>query len=99
MPAYVIATYNVIDKEMYKEYIKKTMPIVFKYGGQPIVADSKNECAEGEPRNQAVIIKFPSKEIAWGWINDPEYMEVKKLRHEATEKGFLTVADELVMPT
>lgn len=98
MAAYVIATYNVIDKEMYGEYIKKTMPLVFKYGGMPIVADSKNEVAEGEARGQVVIIKFESKEKAWGWINDPEYMEVKKLRQNATEKGFLTVADEFKMP-
>lgn len=98
MSAYVIATYNVIDKEIYREYLKKTMPIVAKYGGQTIIADSKNEVAEGEPRNQVVVIKFESKEKAWGWINDPEYAEVKKLRHHATEKGFLTVADEFKMP-
>ncbi len=97
MSAYVIATYNVIDKEVYREYIKKTMPIVSKYGGQTIIADSKNECAEGEPRNQVVVIKFESKEKAWGWINDSEYMEIKKLRHQATENGFLTLADEFVM--
>lgn len=98
MSAYVIATYNVIDKDMYREYLKKTMPIVAKYGGETIVADSKNEVAEGEARGQVVIIKFESKEKAWGWINDPEYMEVKKLRQNATEKGFLTVADEFRMP-
>jgi uncharacterized protein (DUF1330 family) len=97
MSAYVIATYNVIDKEVYREYIKKTMPIVSKYGGQTIIADSKNECAEGEPRNQVVVIKFESKEKAWGCINDSEYMEIKKLRHQATENGFLTLADEFVM--
>lgn len=95
MPSYVIATYNVIDKEIYREYLKKTMPIVSKYGGQTIIADSKNECSEGEPRNQVVVIKFESKDKAWGWINDPEYAEVKKLRHQATENRFLTVTDEL----
>lgn len=98
MSAYVIGTYNIINEELYGSYVQKTLPLVFKYEGQPIVVDSKNEVSEGEPRNQVVIIKFPSKEKAWGWINDPEYMEVKKLRHEATEKGFLTVADEFKMP-
>lgn len=98
MSAYVIGSYNIINPDLYGAYVQKTMPIIMKYGGQPIVVDTNNETSEGEPRNQVVIIKFPSKEKAWGWINDPEYMEVKKMRHEATEKGFLTVADEFVMP-
>lgn len=97
MAAYVIATYDVIDKEIYREYLKKTMPIVSKYGGLTIVADSKNECAEGQPRNQVVVIKFESKENAWEWLNDDQYSEIKKLRHQATKNGFLTVANEFII--
>lgn len=79
--AYVIATYNVTNPEMYKEYVQKTMPILFKYEGRHIIVDDKNETAEGEDRNQVIVLQFPDKEKAWGWINDSDYAEIKKLRH------------------
>lgn len=99
MSAFVIATYNVVNPELYGEYVQKTMPILMKYEGRPVVVDNKNETAEGEGRNQVVVLEFPTKEKAWGWINDSEYAEVKKLRHEATENGFMTVANEFVFPS
>ncbi|MDC1068663.1 DUF1330 domain-containing protein [Candidatus Kapabacteria bacterium] len=98
MSAYVVATYNITNPELYGKYVGKTLPILMKYEGQPVVIDDKNELSEGEARNQVVVLKFPSKEKAWGWINDPEYMEVKKMRHEASKDGFLTVCSEFVTP-
>jgi uncharacterized protein (DUF1330 family) len=56
---------------------------------------AKVEIAEGEPRNESILIaKFPSKEAAWGFWKSAEYVAAKKLR-EGKGRFFVTVLDGL----
>ena len=41
MSGYLIAQVNIINEEPYKEYIKKTTPIVEKYDGKFLVRGGK----------------------------------------------------------
>jgi uncharacterized protein (DUF1330 family) len=40
------------------------------------------------------IIRFPSKEAAFGLYNDPEYQEAKRIRQESTSNVSMVLVEE-----
>lgn len=82
-PAYLLVQGKVTDIEGFKAYNAALPPIYKKFGGHYITVTPapKVEVAEGEPRNESILMaKFPSKEAAWGFWNSAEYVAAKKLR-------------------
>lgn len=82
-PAYLLVQGKVTDLEGFKAY-NAALPLIYKkFGGHYITVTPapKVEVAEGEPRNESILMaKFPSKEAAWGFWNSAEYVAAKKLR-------------------
>jgi uncharacterized protein (DUF1330 family) len=62
MPAYLIANYDVIDPDTYRNYQMQSMPIMA--GGKLLVLDGASVCKEGTPGAQTVVIEYSSKEAA-----------------------------------
>jgi Domain of unknown function (DUF1330) len=42
------------------------------------------------------VIRFPDVAAAWGFLDDPDYQSVRKLRFSITSPGQAVVARELV---
>ena len=97
MSCYFIASYNVIDADKYKEYLKLAQPLTLKHGGIVVVSDPETKALEGEVNKSTVIVKFDSEEKALEWYNDPEYQKAIPLRQAATEKGRVRITREFVM--
>ncbi len=59
-------------------------PLVAKHGGKYLARTASHETLEGEGQEAAlrVIIEWPSKEVAQGFMNDPEYAPHFKARTE-----------------
>lgn len=96
-PGFLVVQGTVTDMEGFKAYNAALPPIYQKFGGHYITLSPapKVEVAEGEPRNESILIaKFPSKEAAWGFWNSPEYTAAKKLR-EGKGRFFVTVLEGL----
>ena len=96
-PGFLVVQGTVTDMEGFKAYNAALPPIYAKFGGHYITLTPapKVEVAEGEPRNESILIaKFPSKEAAWGFWNSPEYTAAKKLR-EGKGRFFVTVLEGL----
>jgi uncharacterized protein (DUF1330 family) len=96
-PGYLLVQGKVTDLEGFKAYNAALPPIYKKFGGHYIalVPAPKVELAEGEPRNESILIaKFPSKEAAWGFWKSAEYEAAKKLR-EGKGTFFVTVLEGL----
>jgi uncharacterized protein (DUF1330 family) len=94
-PAYLLVQGTVTDIEGFKAYNAALPPIYEKFGGHYIAVTpaSKVEVAEGEPRNESILIaKFPSKEAAWGFWRSAEYTAAKKLR-EGKGRFYVTVLE------
>ncbi len=99
MPAYFIASYKITNPGVYwNEYIPKVMPLVIKHQGEPIVVDQEVAALEGNPQHYIVVIKFPSRDAAESWFQDPDYKPVAAIRHGATENGWATISDHFVPP-
>ncbi len=96
-PAYLLVQGTVTDLEGFKAYNAALPPIYQKFGGHylTVTPASKVEIAEGEPRNESILIaKFPSREAAWGFWKSAEYQAAKQLR-AGKGRFFVTVLDGL----
>ena len=83
MPAYAILQINILNRENYKEYVKKASPIVESFGGEYLVRGGKSEVVQGEWNDQrTVVVKFPSYDAAIQWYNSEEYAPIKKIRED-----------------
>tara|TARA_Y100000590_G_C15702861_1_gene1007438 strand:+ start:1229 stop:1516 length:288 start_codon:yes stop_codon:yes gene_type:complete len=92
MSGYLIAQVNIINEEPYKEYIKKTSPIVEKYDGKFLVRGGKFKNVLGNWNFQrTVVIKFKSYEKAIEWYHSNEYAPVRKIREENSNGNVIII--------
>jgi len=90
MSFYIIYHYNIIDKERIKLLGPLSLPIVNKFGGELIVANTVTYLEGSSPYNHMVVYKFKNKEIAKKFYESEESKELSKLRNEVTE-GFVVL--------
>lgn len=92
-PAYMVANFQVTDRDEYRKYEKGFFPILKKHGGEFFTYSDATETMEGrEPRTgRMVMAKFPSIEAARAWYNDPDYQALSEFRRAGTELEFLTL--------
>ena len=93
VPAYVVANFQVHDKDKYHEYEKGFFPILKRYGGEFFTYDDNTVTFEGaSPRaGRMVLFRFPSEEKARAWYNDPDYQALSEHRRAGTHLEFLTM--------
>ena len=93
VPAYVVANFQVHDKDTYRLYEKGFFPILKKHGGEFFTFDDNTVTFEGaNPRTgRMVLFKFPSAEAAQAWYDDPDYQALSEHRRAGTNLEFLTM--------
>lgn len=88
MKAYILIQFDLINRELFGNYIKVASSTIPAFGGQVIVAQENPEATEGSLKTtRTTIIEFPSKEAAMNWYHSDDYAGVKHLRLEATANG------------
>ena len=81
---YWIARIDVLDPELYKEYVASARPAYERYNAKFLARGGKAENVEGDGRSRNVIIEFASMEDALGCYNSPEYAKARSFRHKAS---------------
>lgn len=87
---YILGEMAVKDLKVYlKEYGTPFIPVLEKFQGELLAATKNAKTLEGEPfGNWTVLMKFPSKELAYGFVTSDEYAPLMKLRvNELTNGG------------
>lgn len=69
-----------------------------KYGGEVLASDTAGTMVEGTAKTMNAIIRFPSKDAAFGLYNDPGYQEAKRIRQRSTKNVSMVIVDEFRMP-
>lgn len=83
MPAYMIVTAKIADREKFiGGYGKAAAVLVEKFGGKYVLRGPGAELLEGGFGDGAsmVISEWPDKDAAKAFWSSPEYAETKKLR-------------------
>lgn len=92
MPAYIIASVEVTDPDLYAEYRSQVLPTVEKYGGRFIVRGGPSEILEGSWHpGRVVVLEFPDADAARRWYGSEEYRPLIALRQRATNSHLLLV--------
>jgi uncharacterized protein (DUF1330 family) len=94
MPAYYIGTYDIVDAIEFQKYPPLVLSLLPKYGGEVLASDTQATLVEGTSRTMNAIIRFPSKEAAFGLYNDPAYQEAKRIRQNSTRNVSMVLVDE-----
>jgi uncharacterized protein (DUF1330 family) len=92
VPAYVIGDIDVHDPELYAQYAAGTTATVEAYGGRYVVRGGDPVAVEGAwPATRIVVLEFPDRERARGWLEGPEYAPLRELRQRAATGRFVLV--------
>jgi uncharacterized protein (DUF1330 family) len=93
MSSHVIITLNVTDPTMFDAYHQKAREALAKHGGAVAQAsrDAVQKIGAGKLAQIIVVVAFPSKDAAMGWLEDPELQEVHKLRNESCEQTLIVL--------
>ncbi len=93
MAAYFIAQITIHDPDGYQGYLEGFMPIFDRHGGRLLTVSSKPvEVIEGTwPEDGIVLMEFPSLEAAKAWKDDPDYVELAKIRHKTATANMVLV--------
>ena len=93
MAAYVIASIDVTDPDVYAEYRAQVPATIEQYGGRFVVRGGDKEVLEGSwdpPR--IVVLEFPDADAARRWHSSEEYAPLIELRRRASN-GHLVLVD------
>jgi len=99
MTAYVIVDIEVNDPVGYEEYKKLAPPAVALYGGKYLARGGRTEILEGDwqPR-RLVILEFESLELARQWLDSPEYLPARQLRHRTANTNMVVIEGATAAP-
>lgn len=98
-PVFIIAHIDIADRERYREYEAGFAPILIRHGGQIVGLDESAESLEGSPLGGRVIIaRFPSRDEATAWFNDPDYQAIAAHRRAASTADFVSIVNTFHMP-
>ena len=92
MAAYVIASIEVTDPDLYAEYRAQVPASIEDYGGRFLVRGGESEILEGSwqpPR--VVVLEFPDADAARRWYSSEEYRLLIGLRQRASTGHLLLV--------
>lgn len=83
---YMVGTSDVKNPEAMGEYAEKVPPVSAKYGIEALAASNAFEVVDGTwPRQQMVLLRFPSEEKFKAFWSDPDYVPMKELREASSE--------------
>lgn len=92
MSCYFVAQITIRDRDEYQKYLDGHEEIFARYEGTVLAVDETPEVVEGKwPYSRTVLISFPSEDEAKRWYNSPEYRELVKHRHRASEANIVLV--------
>ena len=70
---YWVASVDVNDPELYKQYVRDNAEAFRKYGATFLVRGGEQEAVEGKLRNRVVVIEFRDYATAVACYRSPEY--------------------------
>ena len=79
---YAFVQITVTDPDSFGAYAKEAGPLLAKWGAKPEAMSTEPLRLEGDAAapTRAVLLSFPDKDSALGWIEDPEAQDVHALR-------------------
>jgi uncharacterized protein (DUF1330 family) len=92
MAVYVIVNLSIHDVAAYDAYKTGVAPMVSRHGGEYLARGGATEVLEGDwMPNRVVLLKFPEMNAVKAFLHDPEYADLKSLRHRIADTQMVAV--------
>ena len=92
MAGYVIVYHNITDQTVYAGFKERVGATVTAHGGRYLVRDGAMEVFDGDLQPDGiVVIEFDSVERARGWLNSPEFSELREIRARSAKASVIIV--------
>jgi uncharacterized protein (DUF1330 family) len=83
-PVTFVAHFTIVDRDLYKTYVKGFFPLLEAHGGHFRTYDDHVLVLEGTPEDgRTVLIDFDSEAQLLNWWNSEDYQVLAKIRHES----------------
>lgn len=91
MTVHAIVTLSISDPDTLAAYREKAGAALAKYNAQPLAVSQDAAIIEGDGTapDVTVILTFPDRDHALGWINDPELASTHALRRGAGQSNII----------
>ncbi len=90
MSAYLVVDIRIHDQVQYREYVKRVPRLVEKHGGDYLIRGGNPVILEGSWQpERLVVLRFPDTQSARAFLDDPGYVPVKAIRHQAAETNLV----------
>ena len=88
-PCFLLAQIDIPDLARYRaEYIAHVVPLIHEHGGEVLVASTEAEALEGAwSGTWTVVLRFPSREQALAFYEDPAYAPLEHARITTLARG------------
>ena len=96
MAYYSVLAVTPTSQEWMADYVAPTNAAVARHGGEYLARTATHEQVEGSEQSAAlrVLIKWPSREAAMAFMNDPEYLPHLEARQAGSESVHFLVAGD-----
>jgi len=92
MAAYLIVDVDVQDSSSYERYKAGAAAIITKHRGEYLVRGGSIRVIEGDWQpSRLVLLRFPDQKSVEEFLNDPEYLPLKDLRHRVAKTDMVMV--------
>jgi uncharacterized protein (DUF1330 family) len=92
VPAYVVATLEIRDPDLYERYMPLVGPSLEPFGGRLLARAADYDTLEGDWAPELlVLLEFPTLERARAWYASAEYADAKALRLRAADGTLLLI--------
>ena len=84
-PGYLIADIEITDPDTFEKYRAGVPETIAAYGGKYLIRGAQGEVLEGSwTPKRLVVLEFESLDRVKEWYDSPDYADLKKLRHSAS---------------
>ncbi len=96
-PVYALNLFNVINKDEYLNYSRRSAQEVAAHGGRVVALGKFREAAAGdlEPRSVLILVEWESKEAFVSYCSDPQLADLHRHRTNGTDKYVWHLFDKL----
>ena len=92
MATYLIVDIEVMDPVGWEEYKAGVPALIRKHGGEYLIRGGACEVMEGSWKpNRVVVLRFPDRKSAEGFMNDPDYQPLKAIRQRVARTDMIVV--------
>lgn len=88
----IVEAKEVLNKEMYMEYVRQVPAIVEKFGGRYLARGGKTTVISGDWHPaRLIIVEFESMDNLQSWWNSSEYRKIAPIREQSAKSNAVVV--------